>query len=210
MRDVSSPNEKHATIVRITRHSRTQAATAGLIPPFLSDVKKSCYIGQLSFFLLFPIRLSDRGWSIMTRRTVRRATDCLEYISIVDLSAALKIVLHIDKIASFQQLQRFAHRADHDAAGFRNGTLAGIAPPFPAVTAEQVAIDIKSDGRQLVPEHVVVHHKEIYALHWIRLLIQCRKIPLLYFLLRAGEWTDFFAKIYEFQRYAQLENSKIV
>lgn len=82
----------------------------------------------------------------MTRGTVRRATDCPERISIVDLSAALKIVPHTDKAASFQQHQRFAHRTDRNAAGFRNGALAGIASPFPAVTSEQVAIDIKSDG----------------------------------------------------------------
>jgi hypothetical protein len=62
---------------------------------FLSDVK-ACYTGQLAFFLLFPIRLSDRGWSTMTRGTVRQATGCLEHISIVDLPAAIKIMLYSD------------------------------------------------------------------------------------------------------------------
>lgn len=89
------PTRNNATLVRITRHSRTQAATARLGSSFLSDVK-SCYTGQLPFFLLFPIRLSDRGWSTMTRGAIRQATDFLECISIVYLSAAIKIMLYSD------------------------------------------------------------------------------------------------------------------
>ncbi len=93
-----------------------------------------------------------------------------QLVGIISLAAVAKIVFDFDEAALLQLLYGASHRAVGDATGSRNSFPAGVAAVYFVVAAEQIAVDGKGDGRQLVLKDFPREHDKGFSLHFSILL----------------------------------------
>lgn len=90
-----------------------------------------------------------------------------QLIRIVPLATVAEVMIHLNEAMLRQLLDRAAHGAVRDTAGFGDGLPAGIAALCFVMAAQQVAIDGKSDWRQPICKDFSWQHDEWFLLHFL-------------------------------------------
>ena len=100
-----------------------------------------------------------------------------QLIGIVPLAAVAEVVIYSDELTPFQFFDGAAHGAVRDTAGLGDGLPAGIATLCFVMTAQQVAVDGKGYGRQLVHKDFPWQHDERFSFHFLLLHFSLIKSP---------------------------------
>lgn len=126
-----------------------------------------CYIGRFLILSCLILSLRDRGrWATMNRGGIQWE----QLIGIVSLAAVAKIMFNFDEAALLQLLYGTSHRAVGDAAGFGDGFPTWVAAVYFVIAAEQIAVDGKGYGWQLVLKDFSWEHDKGFSFHFSFLL----------------------------------------